>query len=730
MSELIPLLSPTNSNRSSSRCASPMPDTQRMSPTPGLPSSRSSPNHRRQRSQPTPRSPGQPSASTQSMLPQQPLTATDWRRAVSEVKSKYLSHKYRACWTRCCALLDSLERAERQDASPEPVYRIYLHFYAASSFDMGARALPASGPFRAQLLRDARAHYDRAAALIEAAEKVQKRRSVSASPPARSNPHPNRNSNSHSNSNFDPNASSFLHSPTFSASGSSRDSTTSTASEAASSPRTSLCSSLDGESSSSKPAGNQRRNQHGAAAPPAKPTKRTKKVSFSGLPELPGIDIQKANASWRPADPYMRPDSPTLGWENHVSIIPSQEPVLDSPTLPSLGSPALPNLDSPTLPDFGPVLAAAPTRSRSLVQRQRESQPSRAPTRSRTTDLPPSSSSSSTPITPSSVATITSTPTPIAAAAAKNDEPIAANANAHNDNPGPDLHFDLDAFLQARSQSRVCAQLLALHSQIRRHRGDVDVLLDAPDETSEAPCLSAAAEVTVPVAAVPATFPRKRSAELEESVAAVTVPETSRSEVETEAEVRYTRRPSTTVAGDEEADSPPRSEIPAKEETQKPAEAQSNSGATSPHRAVSPAPSSRWQSRLFNSHGRSGRPQPTIDTNVGTTGRSSSISCASPTPYSPYSSSYSSSRPGTSASFYPPPPTTPGTPYSRPGTSMSAYSRPGSAASSTRGRDRDDALQQRIERLRAAGWQRKRFDGRRYEALREQVLGELGSPGA
>ncbi|ETS87056.1 hypothetical protein PFICI_00884 [Pestalotiopsis fici W106-1] len=38
----------------------------------------------------------------------------------------------------------------------------------------------------------------------------------------------------------------------------------------------------------------------------------------------------------------------------------------------------------------------------------------------------------------------------------------------------------------------------------------------------------------------------------------------------------------------------------------------------------------------------------------------------------------------------------------------------------------DENLQKRIEKLRANGWQRKRFDSRRYEALREQVLSELG----
>jgi hypothetical protein len=38
----------------------------------------------------------------------------------------------------------------------------------------------------------------------------------------------------------------------------------------------------------------------------------------------------------------------------------------------------------------------------------------------------------------------------------------------------------------------------------------------------------------------------------------------------------------------------------------------------------------------------------------------------------------------------------------------------------------NENLQERIERLRASGWRRRRFDSRRYEVLREQVLGELG----
>jgi len=50
---------------------------------------------------------------------------------------------------------------------------------------------------------------------------------------------------------------------------------------------------------------------------------------------------------------------------------------------------------------------------------------------------------------------------------------------------------------------------------------------------------------------------------------------------------------------------------------------------------------------------------------------------------------------------------------------MSNYS----STSSTPGEN--GALRERIERLRANGWRRKRFDPKKYEALRESVLDEL-----
>jgi hypothetical protein len=38
---------------------------------------------------------------------------------------------------------------------------------------------------------------------------------------------------------------------------------------------------------------------------------------------------------------------------------------------------------------------------------------------------------------------------------------------------------------------------------------------------------------------------------------------------------------------------------------------------------------------------------------------------------------------------------------------------------------RSPELQARIERLRAKGWERKRFDARRYEELRESAVADL-----
>lgn len=49
----------------------------------------------------------------------------------------------------------------------EPAYLIYLHFYAAISMEMSARALHTSSPHRTTILRQAETHYTRAATLIQ-----------------------------------------------------------------------------------------------------------------------------------------------------------------------------------------------------------------------------------------------------------------------------------------------------------------------------------------------------------------------------------------------------------------------------------------------------------------------------------------------------------------------------------------------------------------------------------
>ena len=52
----------------------------------------------------------------------------------------------------------------------EPTYLIYLHFYAASSLEMSARALQSSSPYRTKLLQQARDHYRTAESLMTAAD--------------------------------------------------------------------------------------------------------------------------------------------------------------------------------------------------------------------------------------------------------------------------------------------------------------------------------------------------------------------------------------------------------------------------------------------------------------------------------------------------------------------------------------------------------------------------------
>ncbi|KAK3695078.1 hypothetical protein B0T22DRAFT_92237 [Podospora appendiculata] len=196
-------------------------------------------------------------------LPVLPHTKADWRKAISEIKRLHIGKKYRVCSARCLEILDNL----KDPSQVEPVFLIYLHFYAATSMEICARPLPSSSSFRASLFQQARTHFDRAALLIPAAEdsvvcKIRRPGSVGSS------------------------QSSTCHSPS--------DSITSrpwSPETPSSSPTNSVCSFEDLSAKSHSPA---------TAA------KRVKKVSFS-LPKKQHFQIPS---------PIIRPDSPTLGFDD------------------------------------------------------------------------------------------------------------------------------------------------------------------------------------------------------------------------------------------------------------------------------------------------------------------------------------------------------------------------------------------------------------------------------
>ncbi|KAI5867058.1 hypothetical protein GGS23DRAFT_303744 [Durotheca rogersii] len=262
MSGLIPLLLPSSSGGRPSADYAPIETGRRASLAPH--SSAALPLvHRRQQSLPSIRTARRGSLTPPTALPIIPFTSMEWKKAIDEVKRKYLNRKYRACSARCCEILDNL----KDPSAVEPVYLIYLHFYAASSFESCARPLSTSSNYRTMLLRDAQTHYNKADGLIQKTEDGMNGRGRSASSSS---------------------STSSLHSPELSPS--TRSSAPSTT---LSSPRTSLCSVEEGPASksSSRPVG-----------------KAKKKVSFSGLNDL--IEFQP--------EPYIRPDSPTLGWEDDM----------------------------------------------------------------------------------------------------------------------------------------------------------------------------------------------------------------------------------------------------------------------------------------------------------------------------------------------------------------------------------------------------------------------------
>lgn len=159
-------------------------------------------------------------------------------------------------------MVSATNRVSPLQSNVEPAYLIYLNFYAAISKEMSSRALHPASPYRTTLLRQAEAHYNCAADLIQAEDNTMKRFSRVST------------------------ASSNINSPAGSVS--SRASTTSTR---LSSPTPSIYGVDD------KPAA-------GAVTAPAK-----KRVTFSDMV----------------VEPIIRPDSPTLGFDDWVAPTPPTE---------------------------------------------------------------------------------------------------------------------------------------------------------------------------------------------------------------------------------------------------------------------------------------------------------------------------------------------------------------------------------------------------------------------
>ncbi|KAK3995416.1 hypothetical protein QBC44DRAFT_25649 [Cladorrhinum sp. PSN332] len=219
---------------------------------------------------------------TPAALPMVPYSSAEWKKAIAEIKRMHFGKRYRACSVRCIEILDSIKNRSQV----EPVYLIYLHFYAATSMEMCARPLPSNSPLRTHFLQEARTHFDRAATLINAAEEsvLSKFRpgSVNSS------------------------RGSSCHSPSGSISSRSW-----TPDSRMSSPTESVCSFDDLSSRLDSP-------------------KRVKKVSFS-LPKEETIQIPEPIHF---AEPYIRPDSPTLGIDEYFQAGIAKQELPELPMLP------------------------------------------------------------------------------------------------------------------------------------------------------------------------------------------------------------------------------------------------------------------------------------------------------------------------------------------------------------------------------------------------------------
>lgn len=111
-------------------------------------------------------------------MPVLPYTAAEWKKAIVEIKRFHITKRHRACSARCSEILTNT----KDISMVEPAYLIYLNFYAAMSLEICARPLQPASSYRTCLLQQARGHYEKASSLIRTAEGAIMSRSRSSSP--------------------------------------------------------------------------------------------------------------------------------------------------------------------------------------------------------------------------------------------------------------------------------------------------------------------------------------------------------------------------------------------------------------------------------------------------------------------------------------------------------------------------------------------------------------------
>ncbi|UNI14456.1 hypothetical protein JDV02_001085 [Purpureocillium takamizusanense] len=185
--------------------------------------------------------------------------ASQWPVPLDDIKRSFLHDDFRACYSRCH---EALKHSETLDGI-QPAYLVYLRFFAAMASEMQARHAPRTSPSRHGLLQQAQAHYRVAAGIAKREDETL----VASTPPPPSvrvaSPSPSDKTISTDDSS-PPSTPTRVASPVLSAS-----------------------STIDGCSPSkgSSPAGKRKK----------------KRVAFRDVPIM---------------EPYIRPDSPTLGFDD------------------------------------------------------------------------------------------------------------------------------------------------------------------------------------------------------------------------------------------------------------------------------------------------------------------------------------------------------------------------------------------------------------------------------